>query len=72
MDQLTKCHAFQVHVVVENVENSDFGWRVYQVLSLAALRVRLWSGPWVWPCLSVTHTEQRPWDVTRTSPRARH
>ena len=68
MDQLKKCHAFQVQVVVENVENFDVGWRVCEVVSLAALRVRLW----VWPCLCVTHTEQRPWDAIRTSPRARH
>jgi hypothetical protein len=30
------------HVVAENVENLDFGWRVCEVVSLAALRVRLW------------------------------
>jgi hypothetical protein len=42
MDQLMKCHAFQVHVVDENVENFDVGWRVCEVVSLDALRVRLW------------------------------
>jgi hypothetical protein len=28
------------------------------------------SGPWVWPCLCVTHTEHRPWDATRNVPRS--
>jgi hypothetical protein len=73
MEQLTKCHAFQVHVVVENL---DVGWRVCEVVSVAALRVRLW----VWSMgLAVSlcdphtaHTLGRNSNVPRSPPLALH
>jgi hypothetical protein len=41
MKQFTTCHALQVYVVVENVENLGVGWCVCVcVMSLAALRIR--------------------------------
>ena len=45
MKQITKCHGFQVHVVVGNVEISEIGWCLcicvcVCVMSLAALQVR--------------------------------
>ena len=43
VEQITKCHAFWVYVVVENVETLDVGWCLFIcvcVVSLGALRVR--------------------------------
>ena len=38
MKQITKCHALQVYVVVENVENLEVGWRL--CVCCRSLRVR--------------------------------
>jgi len=60
MQQITKCHEFYVYVVVENVENLDFGcvcvcicfvgWCPSLRCGFAAPSVKE-----VWSCLCMTH-----------------
>lgn len=71
MKQTTKFHAFQVHVVVENVENFDIErcvcacvWRLSLRCGFAFQSVRE-----VWSCLCMTHMKQGPWEDTLRSPK---
>ena len=72
MKQITKCHALQVYVVVGNVENLVFGWRLCIcmcawvracVRSFASRSVRD-----VRSCLCMIHMKQTLWDATCTCP----
>ena len=68
MQQIRKCHAFQVYVVVENVKTLNAGWflRIYVCvrgpLLLCGFIPRSVRG--FWSCLCMTHMKQNPWDAT--------
>jgi hypothetical protein len=70
MKQITKCHAFQVNVVVENVETLHVGWCVHTcvracVCVVPSLRCGFVSRSVqeVWSCLCMTNMKHSPWDA---------